>query len=132
MIVVAIIGILASVAVPYYQKYIAKSRLASKVFPGIHTIETNMASYYAFQPTLPFPTGATFDLLVGDANTQYFNVTPFGSTLTFVIQAPTGTNPLYALRNQTLTAHPFTADGKIVGWQIGGSLATNLGLSGEN
>ncbi len=36
MIVVAIIGILAAVAVPYYQRYIQKSRLTSLVFPGMH------------------------------------------------------------------------------------------------
>jgi type IV pilus assembly protein PilA len=132
MIVVAIIGILASVAVPYYQKYIAKSRLTSKVFPGVHAIETNLASYYAFQPTLPFPTGATFDLLVGDANTQYFTVTPSGDMVTFTIKAVANTNPLHALDSQTLTAHPLTSGGKITGWQLGGSLATNLGLSGEN
>ena len=33
MIVVAIIGILAAVAVPYYQRYIAKSRLPAWFCP---------------------------------------------------------------------------------------------------
>ena len=33
MIVVAIIGILAAVAVPYYQRYIQKSRLDKPGFP---------------------------------------------------------------------------------------------------
>lgn len=37
MIVVAIIGILAAVAVPFYQKYIQKSRVTSKVMPGEHS-----------------------------------------------------------------------------------------------
>lgn len=130
MIVVAIIGVLASVAVPYYQKYIQKSRLTSKVFPGIHVVENNLAAYYAFQPTMPFPTGTTFDNLISEAGTDYFTVTPSGSTVTFVINA-SATSPLHALDGLTLTAHPLTSDGKITGWQLGGSLAMNLGLSGE-
>ena len=131
MIVVAIIGILASVAVPYYSRYIQKARLTSLVFPGVHVIETNLAAYYAFQPTLPFPTGATFNLLTTDANTKYFTATPAGSTVSFVINAPAATNPLYTLNGMTLTAHPLTSQGKITGWQLNGSLAASLGLAGE-
>ena len=48
MIVVAIIGILAAVAVPYYQRYIQKSRLTSLVLPGMHAIQTNVA--FLLQP----------------------------------------------------------------------------------
>lgn len=53
MIVVAIIGILAAVAVPYYQRYVAKSRLTSLVMPAVHSIETNISTFYAVQNTLP-------------------------------------------------------------------------------
>ena len=74
MIVVAIIGILAAVAVPYYQKYIQKARLTSLVFPGIHAIETNCASYYSLNGA--FPSGTTFATLVQDANTTYFAIQP--------------------------------------------------------
>lgn len=131
MIVVAIIGILASVAVPYYQRYVQKSRLTSLVFPGVHIIETNLATGYALQPALPFPTGGTFTILVGDADTTYFKPSPSGSTLDFVIKAAGATNPLHALDGHTLTAHPLTSAGKITGWQLGGSLAADLGLQGE-
>ncbi len=131
MIVVAIIGIMAAVAIPYYQKYIQKSRLTSKFFPGVHAIENSLAAYFAFQPTLPFPTGGTFNLLVGDANTRYFTVTPSGATVSFVINASALTNPLHTLDGQILTARPSTAGGQITGWQLGGALATNLGFAGE-
>ena len=47
MIVVAIIGILAAVAIPAYMTYIQKSRLTALVFPGMHAIETNMGLQYA-------------------------------------------------------------------------------------
>ena len=72
MIVVAIIGILAAVAVPYYQRYIQKARLTSLVFPGMHAIETNVASYYSLNRV--FPTGHAPSLnCVTDANTSYFH-----------------------------------------------------------
>ncbi len=131
MIVVAIIGILASVAVPYYSRYIQKARLTSLVFPGVHAIETNLAAYFAFQPVLPFPTGATFNILAADANTKYFTPVPSGGTVSFTINAAGATNPLHTLDGMTLTAHPLTTEGKIIGWQLNGSLALILGLAGE-
>ncbi|MGC9965368.1 MAG: prepilin-type N-terminal cleavage/methylation domain-containing protein [Syntrophobacteraceae bacterium] len=132
MIVVAIIGILAAVAVPYYQKYIQKSRLTSKVFPGIHAIETNIATFYSFQQAFP-TAGTQFDALCTDANTYYFTPSINGTGVTFVIQAASATSPLYALSKNgaTLTASPQTNNGKITGWVLGGALATQLGLSGE-
>jgi len=133
MIVVAIIGILAAVAVPYYQKYIQKSRLTSKVFPGIHTIETNLATYYSFNQA--FPGQATLDILASDANTQYFGATIAGNVVTFTIHSAGPTSPLHSLDTQVLTVQPITAGGatggKIIGWQLGGTLATNLGLGSE-
>ena len=62
MIVVAIIGILAAVAVPYYQKYIQKSRLTSKVFPGVHAIETNLAAYYSLSAGFPAAGNTSYSL----------------------------------------------------------------------
>jgi type IV pilus assembly protein PilA len=138
MIVVAIIGILAAVAVPYYQRYIQKSRLTSKVFPGIHAIETNLASYYSFQQTFPL-TSATYTPLFKDANTHCFNPTITGGgtatyKVTFTITAPAGQcTMLQALNGQTMTASPVVANtsGTLTGWVLGGTLATNLGLAGE-
>ena len=53
MIVVAIIGILAAVAIPAYMTYIQKSRLTALVFPGVHSIETNVGLFYATQNRMP-------------------------------------------------------------------------------
>ena len=45
MIVVAIIGILAAVAIPAYQDYVVKSKL-SKVVSTLDPIKTAIAMYY--------------------------------------------------------------------------------------
>jgi type IV pilus assembly protein PilA len=68
MIVVAIIGILAAVAIPAYMTYIQKSRLVALVFPGVHAIETNIGLIYATQNTMP---GAITEV-DQDADTTYF------------------------------------------------------------
>ena len=130
MIVVAIIGILAAVAVPYYQRYIQKSRLVSLVWPGIHVIKTNVASYYSLNATFP----ATTDLnqIEAEANTTYFSVSISGTALNFTIKAAgTNTNPLYALTGQGLTASvAANTAGAVIGWSYSGALATHLGLAG--
>jgi type IV pilus assembly protein PilA len=131
MIVVAIIGILAAVAVPYYQRYVQKSRLTSMVLPGVHVIETNLAAYFAFNPTLPFPTGQTFNAITIEADTSHFTPVPSGATVSFTIKSPGATSPLYALNGLTIFAHPLVTTGKITGWELTGSLATILGLQGE-
>ncbi len=134
MIVVAIIGILAAVAVPFYQKYIQKARLTSLIFPGMHAIETNLASYYSLNNVFPV-TAATINTLCTDANTSYFTptVSGGGSTLTITILGANATSPLHALSptgTATLVASANTSNGKITSWTLSGSIATNLGLSG--
>ena len=130
MIVVAIIGILAAVAVPYYQRYIQKSRLTSLVFPGMHAIQTNVASYYSLNGA--FPTGTTFTNLCSDANTHYFTPTVTGTTgLIFQINAAGKTNPLYAFNGQSIIAYAIgTSTNPTSVWYFSGSIATNLGLTG--
>jgi len=134
MIVVAIIGILAAVAVPYYQRYIQKARLTSLVWPGVHAIETNIASYYSLNNTFLAANSATFTSMEADANTKYFTATVAANgVVTFVIKATGATSPLHALNggtNGTLTATPNTSAGKIISWTMGGSFATSLGLTG--
>ncbi|MGA2227448.1 MAG: prepilin-type N-terminal cleavage/methylation domain-containing protein [Syntrophobacteraceae bacterium] len=130
MIVVAIIGILAAVAVPYYQRYIAKSRLASLVWPGIHVIETNVAAYYSLNAS--FPASSDLAQIEAEANTTYFSVSMAGTAINFTIKAgATSTNPLYALSGQGLTASVVAnTAGAVIGWSYSGQLATNMGLAG--
>ena len=54
MIVVAIIGILAAVAIPAYQDYIVKSKL-SKVMSTLDPVKTALAMYYQEEGSFPMP-----------------------------------------------------------------------------
>ena len=134
MIVVAIIGILAAVAVPFYQRYIQKSRLTSRVFPGIHSIQTNIGAYYSFNNDMTGITGSTLTSMLADANTTCFGTPTFnGQTVTFAITASTSKcKELLQLNGMTLNTRASIDTGKIVGWEVSGSLATSLGLSGLN
>ena len=129
MIVVAIIGILAAVAIPAYMTYIQKSRLTALVFPGMHAIETNMGLQYATQQTMP-TSGLT--ALAADADTTYFTpslLTTGSRGLQIVInQGPD--QKLKKLHQQTIRAIPTYGLGKIGAWRLEGTLATNLGLAG--
>jgi len=124
MIVVAIIGILAAVAIPAYMTYIQKSRLTSLVFPGMHAIQTNVGLYYATQNAMPTSGMTTF---AGDASTAYFTPTFSGSALKVVIQSGADAK-LKKLAGKTIIATPTATLGKITKWTLSGSLATELGL----
>ena len=138
MIVVAIIGILAAVAIPAYMTYIQKSRLTALVFPGMHAIETNLGLQYATGNTAAiWQVGMT--VLAADADTQYFDVTlndsPSGSVgLMIVIRQPGGgagqapDDRLVKLAGKTLRAYPTYDVGKIGSWRLDGTLAAELGL----
>jgi len=140
MIVVAIIGILAAVAIPAYMTYIQKSRLTALVFPGLHSIETNIGLYYATQNTLPdgTTTGQTIATFAGDADTTYF-IPDFDGTFLNVVLTATQADKLAKLADTdhggentvgsgTLHFRPDTASGKIVNWEVTGTLANQLGI----
>ena len=130
MIVVAIIGILAAVAIPAYMTYIQKSRVTALVFPGMHAIETNMGLQYATGGTMTgLPSIISMKDLAEDADTYYFDPTHYtaGSSggLLLVID---GHTKLSKLDGKTLIAIPNYSDGKIGSWRLDGQLAIELGL----
>jgi len=131
MIVVAIIGILAAVAVPYYQKYIQRARLTSLVMPGVHAIQNNVGSYFSLNNV--FPVGNTFQALVNDASSAYFTVKSVGTGITFTLsKSGAQTNPLHSFSNSTLvcSAQMDTNQTMVKGWVYSGNIATGLGLAG--
>ncbi len=129
MIVVAIIGILAAVAVPFYQRYVQKSRLTSKVFPGLHSIETNIGAFYAVNSNLP--TG-TIGVYARDADRSCFTPAWNGTQLRITINNTNtcGMSDLVSGLATTphLTASPVATLGKISEWRLTGPLADELGL----
>jgi type IV pilus assembly protein PilA len=134
MIVVAIIGILAAVAVPFYQRYVQKSRLTTRVFPGVHSIETNIAARYALNPS-GLPTGNLTDYS-RDADTVCLTNASWTSTtgvLQFDLRSDGATCPYEKLISALSTPHFIataqTVNGKITHWQLSGSLTEELGLN---
>jgi type IV pilus assembly protein PilA len=136
MIVVAIIGILAAVAIPAYMTYIQKSRLTALVFPGMHAIETNMGLQYATSGTTNFGavSGAmSMTVLAADADLNYFVPTLIsGGSGGLVVTIAAGGGPdgkLSKIGGDSFRAIPTYADGKIGSWRLSGNLADQLGLS---
>jgi len=66
MIVVAIIGILAAVAIPAYQDYIVKSKL-TKVLSTVDPVKTALTMYYQEQGGFPIANGAADMVIAGGA-----------------------------------------------------------------
>jgi type IV pilus assembly protein PilA len=85
MIVVAIIGILATVCIPLYMSYIQKSRLRTLVYPGLHIIESNITLYYASQGMLPDE--SLLPEMMLEADTTYFNVSITSGELVITIDS---------------------------------------------
>jgi type IV pilus assembly protein PilA len=129
MIVVAIIGILAAVAIPAYMNYIQKSRVTALVFPGMHAIENSVALFYATSGAMP-DSGDVTDMME-DADTHYFTVTLDAGALSITIVNDIADNKFTALNDYTLHVTPQTSLGKVTEWNLSGSLATKLGLQNE-
>ena len=138
MVVVAIIGILAAVAVPYYQKYINKARFTAKVLPAARVIMDDEATAWSlsYGTTRTFASGATYTAYKQDGDFSCIKDDGFTSsgTLSFTIDAKSKPNTcggLSALDGQQMMWTAETNAGKIVGWAMTGTLAIQLGLSSE-
>ena len=127
MIVVAIIGILAAVAIPAYMNYIQKSRMVSHIYPGMRSIENKMALYYVANGEIPDNTHIAD--LTDEANTHYFNANISSGALHITIVNDPSDNKFTSLHDYVLILTPNTDGGKITSWGLSGSLAQKLNLT---
>lgn len=120
MIVVAIIGILASVAVPQYQDYIIRTEAATAL-SDVRTVQLGVNEYYARYNTLN-KTGKTIYDYTGFSSTAADNSS--GSLSSIAIGNGTGILTLTfandandALKGKTLVMTPTISSGAI-SWDI--------------
>ena len=129
MVVVAIVGILASVAIPLYMGYIQKSRFRALVYPGLHVIETNIGLYYSMNNTMPDT--SMLSSIWANANTDYFHVSLPGGGFVVTVDSPEPKSKLSRLNGLSMTLTPNAENYKIVSWKISGPLAVQLGIEDE-
>ncbi len=113
MIVVAIIGILAAVAIPQYQNYVINSKLSAAA-SSVSSVELAMANDYQSNGT--FPTAAQLTTegfnITNPANGDQITISQSGSTgqITYTFASQIGTG-VPANSSITFTATPPTTGG---------------------
>ena len=129
MIVVAIIGILAAVAIPMYKNYIQKARFTSAVMPLIHSVETNAGAFFALRSEF----SDDEDIMSGDADTTCctLSTATTGGVYTFVLTDADTVAALVESYGSTITATAQVDGSRITGWLYSGDLATAVGLDAE-
>ena len=129
MIVVAIIGILAAVAVPMYRNYIQKAKVSSNVIPSIHSVQTNVATYYSTHSGA-FPDDATITNMAKDADSSCVKFTDItNNVLTFNAKQCSQITDIVTAYGVTITATADTSTAQMIkGWKLGGAFADGVGL----
>src|SRR5690606_6196553 len=109
MIVVAIIGILAAVALPAYQDYTVRAKVSEAVLAG-STCRTAVSE--AFQAASTLPAAGAFGCEVGSANSKASKYVQSVTTLTGgIIEVTTTNDPsLKEAASKVIQMTPKTAD----------------------
>ena len=111
MIVVAIIGILAAIAIPQYQNYVARSQM-SEAMTLASGLKTDVAEFYNTRGTVDGATVGTapgFPADAGDTQGQYVSQVDVQSG---VITATMGNESSQAIDGETLTLTPGITSGE--------------------
>ena len=111
MIVVAIIGILAAIAIPAYQDYVARSQI-SEGMATAGAVKTSISEYFASQGTMP-PANQYQDTTGGRYTATATHAAATGViTITMRNAAPVSN----AIRGYTFTLSPTTTGNYITNW----------------
>ena len=131
MIVVAIIGILAAVAIPSYQDYTARAQVTEGV-SLTSQYKTSLAEYYSARGDFITPTdvcaGPLAGCMGGNVQGKYVSNVAFTTvdTNAVVIEATFGNNAAAALRTSVFAI--ATANGG-EDWECGANVVNTLGLA---
>ncbi len=114
MIVVAIIGILAAVALPAYQDYTVRAKM-SEVLLAASSMKTNVAEYFQVNGRMPTVTG----IQTTSQSTKYVNTVVYSQTSTTVGVITASVQPV------AVSGLPANATGDII---LTGTGSTTTGI----
>ena len=127
MIVIAIIGILAAIALPAYQDYVARSQ-ATEGLKSTSGLQTDIATFYADQNAWPDNSTTAGKAILDGAKAlegKYYSANKVtvdggGATVsTITVAFDKGAN---SGKTITLKAVPSAAGGQIARWDCGGTI----------
>ncbi len=113
MIVVAIIGILAAIAVPAYQDYMVRSK-ASEVILRLGEVKTAVSDYYAHHGS--FGSAASVGFNTG-ATGKYVNGVACGTNCGQITATTTSTSELGAAAGTTVVLSAVSTTNGVVTWK---------------
>lgn len=108
MIVVAIIGILAAIAIPAYQDYITRSKV-TELIVAADACKTGVVEYFQSQGTLP---NSIAQAGCSDASTQYISSLAVGTDGTISVTASADLDSVMGITGGIFALNPDASAGK--------------------
>ena len=127
MVVLCIIAILATVAIPSYITYVQQARVVSLIIPRLHLIESNISFFYAMHKKLPGSNDSVE--ILENIKTEHLDIVITKGSVAMTINAREKGSKLHILHGKILLASPVITKDKIVAWHLDGELADRLKIN---